>query len=65
MAHLDRNGVLCDYGIREVMAFDEAPARPRVLTVSVDEALKIAEQQRKAADQSPLAKLIPGYNRLP
>lgn len=67
MARLDRNGVLCDYTIRQVMAFDSDPSTraTAVKPVTVEEGLQIAEDQRKAAEQSPLGKLIPGYYRLP
>lgn len=62
------------------IVFDELPAplrraqrrpaeRERTLTVTVDCALRAAREQRTAADHarenSPLARLIPNYNRLP
>lgn len=55
-------GVLNDYSVPQMerMAFDHAPGAARRLTV--DEALAAAREQ--AAKPSPLAKLVPGYDRL-
>src|SRR5882724_8093289 len=48
----------------------EFPVAPeRTLTVTVDCALRASREQRTAADHarehSPMAKIIPGYGRLP
>ena len=34
-------------------------------SLTVDAALAATDEQRAAADQSPIAQAIPGYNRLP
>ncbi len=81
MSRLDANGFLNDYSVSQMerMAFDHAMpapsrARPRVkpervFTVAVDTALRAAAEQRAAADheraESPIARAIPGYHRLP
>ena len=66
---LSADGVLQDYSIREVMAFDEARSRPTLSqppVLTVDAALVDASRpQRAAGESSPLTRLIRGYSRLP
>jgi hypothetical protein len=77
MSRLTNDGVLNDYSVpaQERMAFDQAPRRARArrasqrpVTMDTDSALRLARDQRKAADhaqaQSPMAQAIPGYARL-
>jgi hypothetical protein len=68
MNRLDPSGVLHD------MAFDRAHPQlartsERTFTVTTDCALRAAKEQRAAADHacehSPIARAVPGYNRLP
>ena len=75
MSRLDANGVLNDYSIRAVMAFDEqrkrAPTLPRGIAkpLATDRLLEHIEAERERArqerEQSRLARLIRGYHRLP
>jgi hypothetical protein len=55
------SGVLNDYSVQQMerMAFDHSPDASRL---TVDEALKAVREQ--AAKPSPLAKIIPGFDRL-
>lgn len=71
MNRLDNSGLLNDYSVTEMerMAFDRALPRERDFTVTVDTARRAAKEQRDAADharrESPLARVVPGYHRLP
>ena len=75
MSRLDRSGVLNDYGIGAVMAFDETKKRNPSLPcgsgkrLATDRLLEQIDAEQERArhrrESNAAARAIPGYNRLP